>query len=189
MVKLAIGSRGWEGEFVSTPSWGTTMAALPCVGQSIRATSVVVVDVDEEVDDVEAPGAVEVVDVVGGGGVVVVGVPAVGELAPTSRAKISAPSARGISTKRPNLEGNDAFTPANLQSRATVSRYFSAVRVTSSLRLGNFVNGLHTSITPQPGEVGAYGRAPIAKLTHRPGRTKGPLRLWASSSPVNFFDA
>ncbi len=72
-------------------------------------------DVDEvdDVDVVDEPGVVTVVDVddvvVEGGDVVVV-VPDVGELVPTSRPTTSAPSARGIKMKRTNLDGNDAFT-------------------------------------------------------------------------------
>lgn len=91
------------------------MAALPFCGQRRVAAIVVgVVDVDD-VDDVDEPGVVTVddvedVDVVEEGDDVVVVVPDVGELAPTIRPTMRAPSARGIKIKRPNLDGNDAFT-------------------------------------------------------------------------------
>lgn len=68
-----------------------------------------------EVDDVGDPGVVTVedvddVEVVDTLDVVVVGVPEVGELAPTRRPTTSAPSASGIKMKRPNFDGSDAFT-------------------------------------------------------------------------------
>lgn len=63
------------------------------------------------VDEVE-PGVVAVVvdEAVRLVEVVVVGDPEVGELAPTRNPTLSAPSANGMSTNRPNLDGNDAFT-------------------------------------------------------------------------------
>jgi hypothetical protein len=90
------------------------IAALPFCGQR-RSDAIVVVVVDVgDGDDVDDPGVVTVVDVeevdvVEGDDVVVV-VPDVGALVPTSRPTTSAPSARGIKMKRTNLDGNDAFT-------------------------------------------------------------------------------
>jgi hypothetical protein len=85
------------------------MAALPRCGQTrLDAMVVVVDDVDDPgvvtVDDVDDVEVVEMLDVV------VVGVPDVGELAPTRRPTTSAPSASGIKMKRPNFDGSDAFT-------------------------------------------------------------------------------
>lgn len=92
------------------------MAALPVVGHASVALDtgvggfvVDVVDDVDEVDDVEVPGAETVVDVEEIE-VVVVGVPDVGELWPNRRPITSAKSASGTSRKRPNLDGNDAFT-------------------------------------------------------------------------------
>jgi hypothetical protein len=74
----------------------------------LDATVVVVDEVgDPGVVTVEDVDDVEVVDTLV---VVVVGVPDVGELAPTRRPTTSAPSASGIRMKRPNFDGSDAFT-------------------------------------------------------------------------------
>jgi hypothetical protein len=104
-----MGSMGWFGDAVSTPSSGTIIAALPRCGQT-RVDAIVV-----EVEDVGEPGVVTIgdvddVEVRSVDDVVVVGEPDVGELAPTRRPTTSAPSARGIKMKRPNFDGSDAFT-------------------------------------------------------------------------------
>ncbi len=107
-----MGSIGWEGDAVSTPSCGTMIAALPRWGHIRLEEAMGVVEEVDDVDDVDDPGVlvgVEV-DVVGELDEVVVVVPDVGELAPMRKPTINAPSARGMSTKRPNLDGNDAFT-------------------------------------------------------------------------------